>query len=275
MMGEDREAAPLLRVAQARSDVVLAMKDVSTINEKGSHTLRNVSLTLRAGRILGLAGVDGNGQSEIAEVITGLLPPSSGQILVDGEDISAGNAGARRSNGVAISYVPEDRARVGLVLDHTIGENLTLRSYASWPFAKYGMLRFRAILEHAEEKIRTFDIRLRSAGQSARDLSGGNQQKVVLARELEGRPRIIVVAQPTKGLDIGSAEFVQRKLIEARYEGAAILYISTELERLMEISDEIAVLCRGEITGQLRPQEADVDRIGLMMSGERQPELAG
>ncbi len=267
MMGRERQSEPLVRVTHEQTPVVLELKDISTYNEKGRHTLRNVSLTLRAGRILGLAGVDGNGQSEIAEVITGLLAPAAGQIVMNGtEEISAKSPIKRRLD-YQIAYVPADRAGVGLVMDHTISENLVLRSYFASPFSRLGLLKHPVIHQFANSKITEFDIRLRSARQRAATLSGGNQQKVVLARELEADPRIIVVAQPTKGLDLGSIEFVQRMLIESRNRGAAILYISTELERILEIADEFAVICQGEITGHLRPGEADADQIGLLMSG--------
>ena len=266
MIGEDPRSQPLQRDEITSQEVVLELVDVTTRNDKDTRTLDNVSFSLKGGRILGVAGVDGNGQSELAQVIAGLLKPVNGKVVVNGSDVT-GHSAAARHRDCGIAYVPEDRGRVGLVMDHTVEENLILRSHPYWPFSNKGFLRFGANRRHALKKIKQFDIRLRSEKQIVRNLSGGNQQKIILARELNGDPKIIVVAQPTKGLDVGAIEFVQQKLIDQRNQGAAILYISTELEHLFEVADDIAVMFQGRIVGILSLQDATVERLGLMMSG--------
>ena len=174
---------------------------------------------------------------------------------------------AERKHRLGIGYVPEDRQRVGLVLDHSVAMNLMLRSYNSLPYARHKFLNFSAIRTNAERLVERYDVRLQSTDQETRYLSGGNQQKVILAREIEGGPRVLIVSQPTKGLDVGATEFVQNTLLDQRENGVAILYISTELENLLAVSDRIAVIFKGRITGVLDTSEATAEKLGMLMAG--------
>jgi len=254
------------RSQHATGKAVLALESVSLPTERGLPALDNLSLQVRAGEVFGIAGVDGNGQKELAEVIAGLKTVSSGRVLLDGQDITSASV-AERVHGLKIGYVPEDRHRDGLVLAQPIAQNLMLRSYDREPFARWGFFNFAAIRSHAERLAKVFDVRMQSVDQLARLLSGGNQQKLILARELERGPQLLVVAQPTKGLDVGAIEFVQRQILEQRDRGVAILYISTELEHLMHVADRIGVMFRGRLMGTVRSEEATPESIGLMMAG--------
>ena len=255
---ESRAGAEILRVDGLRA-----------YNDRGLLALDDVSFAIRAGEVLGIAGVDGNGQTELAEVIAGLRPLAAGTIRVAGEDIAHASV-ADRKHRLGIGYVPEDRQRVGLVLDHAVAMNLMLRSYRTLPFARHSFLNFGAIRSNAERLVKRYDVRLQSIDQETRYLSGGNQQKLILAREIEDDPRILVVSQPTKGLDVGAIEFVQNTLLEQRDRGVAILYISTELEHLLEVADRIAVVFRGRVMGILNAQEATAERLGMLMAGADQ-----
>jgi len=191
-------------------------------------------------------------------------------MTLDGVDL-AGHSVSARKHDLAIGYVPEDRHRTGLVLDHSVANNLVLRSYDRPPFAQHGvLLSFPEIRRHAQRLVERFEVRLSSIDQPARRLSGGNQQKLILARELEDRPRMLVAAQPCKGLDVGAIEFVQNTLVEARNAGTGILYISTELEHILAVCDRIAVIFRGRISGILEPREATSERLGKLMAGVRE-----
>lgn len=246
--------------------------DLVARGDRQTIALDRFSLTLRAGEVLGVTGIDGNGQRELAEVIAGLRPLDGGRIEVLGSDIS--RLGVReRLHEVGIGFVPEDRQSTGLVLDHSIADNFMLRSFYRRPAARHGLLDRAQVAKDARALIERYDIRVRSPRQAARTLSGGNQQKIVLAREIEAKPRILVVMQPTKGLDVGAIEFVQRKILEQRAQGVAVLYISTELEHMMEVADRIGVMHRGRLTGMLVPSEVTAERISLLMAG-LQPEAA-
>ncbi len=254
------------RSAHAAGRVMLSLENVSAQSDRGLSALDGLSLDVRAGEIFGIAGVDGNGQKELAEVIAGLRPASHGRVLLDGEDITSASV-SDRVHKLSLAYVPEDRHRDGLVLGQSVANNLMLRSYDRAPFARYGFFNFGAIRQHAEKLVKAFDVRLQSVDQEARYLSGGNQQKLILARELEGSPKALVVAQPTKGLDVGAIEFVQRQILSQRDRGIAILYISTELEHLMDVADRIGVMFRGRLTGTLKSKGATPESIGLLMAG--------
>jgi len=245
---------------------VLEAEGLRAQNDRGLPALDGLSLEVRAGEIFGVAGVDGNGQRELAEVIAGLRPLTGGSIRVDGTDISERSV-YERTQTFHIGYVPEDRQRTGLVLDHSVSMNGILRSYRSPPNARRGFFDFRAIREQAQRLVRLFGIRVQDVEQQVRFLSGGNQQKLILAREFEGRPRLLVVAQATKGLDVGAIEFVQNSILEQRSEGAAILYISTELEHLLAVSDRVGVIFRGRFTGVMPVQEASTEKLGMLMAG--------
>jgi simple sugar transport system ATP-binding protein len=245
---------------------VLEAEGLVAENDRGLRALDDLSLTLRAGEILGVAGVDGNGQSELAEVIAGLRPLLAGKIRVQGRDISG--LGVRQRRTVAgIGFVPEDRQGTGLVLDYAAPENLILHEFDRRPVARLGILNFRLINRRAAELVQKYDVRLRGLRQPVRLLSGGNQQKLILAREIEAAPAILVVLQPCKGLDVGAIEFVQNTLLEQRARGMATLYVSTELEHVLAVADRIAVMYRGRITGILDRGEASPERLGLLMAG--------
>lgn len=254
------------RTAHATGDTMLEIDRVSAASDRGLPALDAVSLSVRAGEVFGIAGVDGNGQRELAEVIAGLRPVTAGTIRVGGVDINTASV-SERAHDLGIAYVPEDRHRDGLVLSHSVAQNMMLRSYNRPPFARYGFHDAGAIRRHAETLVKAYDIRLQSIDQEIRYLSGGNQQKVILARELEGSPRVVVAAQATKGLDVGAIEFVQKQILEQRDRGAAVLYISTELEHLMDIADRIGVMFRGRLTGVMRIEEATSESLGLLMAG--------
>jgi simple sugar transport system ATP-binding protein len=245
---------------------MLEIEELRVPSDHGLEAIDHVSLTVRAGEILGIAGVDGNGQNELAEAIAGLRAPAAGHIRIDARDITHAST-ADRLHEHGLAYVPEDRQRTGLVLDNSIVANIMLRDYRRAPFARHGLLDFGAARDHAARLVKAYDVRLQSIDQQARYLSGGNQQKVILAREIERGPKVLVVCQPCKGLDVGAIEFVQQALLDQRKRGVAILYISTELEHILMACDRIAVIARGRITGILAPAEATAERLGLLMAG--------
>jgi general nucleoside transport system ATP-binding protein len=248
-------------------EVFFRMQGVRARSQRGHLALDGVDLELRRGEILGIAGVDGNGQAELAEAIAGLRDYDEGAINLDEEDL-AGRSVAERKHRLGIGYVPEDRQRTGLVLDQTVAQNLMMRSYDRPPFVRWGgLLDSDAIGANARRLVERYRVRLGSIDQKVRRLSGGNQQKLILAREIEAGPKLLVVAQPCKGLDVGATEFVQNTLIEQRNNGVGIIYISTELEHIVAVADRIAVMFRGRITGTLSPSEATAERIGKLMAG--------
>jgi ABC-type uncharacterized transport system ATPase subunit len=261
------------RSQRETGDVALAVEGLCALNERGIQALDHVSFVLRSGEILGIAGVDGNGQAELAEVITGMRTLQQGIIRVGGRDISRCDI-RRRSQTHGIGFIPEDRQHTGLVLDYPVAANLMLRDYNRAPFSSAGFINFSFVRDHADKIVRKYDVRVQSAQQPARFLSGGNQQKLILGRELEADPQILVAMQPCKGLDVGAIEFVQRTILQQRDRGKAILYISTELEHLLAVSDLVAVMFRGRISGIVTPGEATAERLGMLMSGVRQ-EAAG
>jgi general nucleoside transport system ATP-binding protein len=249
--------------------VILDVEGIRATNDRCLLALDGLSLQVRAGEILGIAGVDGNGQSELAQVIAGLRMVQAGRIKIGAADVTRAPAAVRRRRH-GLGYVPEDRHQVGLVLDHTVAENLVLRAFAERPFTRYGFLHATAIRSNADRLVDQYGVSLQSVDQPVRYLSGGNQQKIILARELEARPKVLVVSQPTKGLDVGAIEYVQNALLRERARGAAILYISTELEHLLAVSDRVAVVFQGRITGTLLAADATAERLGLLMSGARE-----
>jgi general nucleoside transport system ATP-binding protein len=243
----------------------LELTDLVALSDRGVRALDGLSLDVRAGEIHGVCGVDGNGQRELGEAIAGLRPLMSGSISVDGTTIDNLSVKERRQRG--LGFVPEDRQGTALVLDYSIATNLVLRDFDEPPVSKRGVLDLRHIARNAAQLVKRYDVRARSAQQLVRFLSGGNQQKVVLAREIEGRPNILVVMQACKGLDVGAIEFVQNTLLELRSMGVAILYVSTELEHVLEVSDRVSVIFRGRIIGTVPVSEASAARIGELMSG--------
>jgi simple sugar transport system ATP-binding protein len=252
---------------KADDHAVLNIEDLTVIGAKGTPAVRGLSLKLRAGEVVGIAGVDGNGQSELVGAIAGLLPVQSGRVLLRDRDISKDSI--RRRNESGLGLVPEDRHKHGLILDFRLDENLILKSYRRPQYSSpAGFLRFPAIARHAEKLINDFDIRVgNGAATPAKAMSGGNQQKAVIAREVDLSPDVLIIAQPTRGLDVGAIEYIHRRIIEERDKGRAILLISFELDEIMGLCDRIAAISKGRIIGILPAADADERRIGAMMGG--------
>ena len=234
--------------------------------------LHEVDLSIASGEILGIAGVEGNGQRELAETLIGLQLPDSGQILLSGTDLARASVGRRRRAGIA--YVPEDRHRRGLVLDMTIWENSVLGHQADPEYSRRGFLVIDKIKKLATGLIRRFDVRARNVGVEAVTLSGGNQQKLVSGRELEGDPTLLIAHQPTRGLDVGAIEFIWKQILEQKAEGRAVLLISAELDEIYELSDRILTIYEGRITGEFSPDTAP-EVLGLAMTGKQPEKKAG
>lgn len=250
-------------------DVILEASNLRIRDSRGYDALKDVSLSLRAGEVLGIAGVDGNGQAELAEVLTGMRLPDAGQVLLNGADITKASVDSRRQDH-GMSYVPEDRHHTGLVLDFSIMSNAMLRDFRYRPFSRFGLIDRKALRAKAEDWVKRYDVRMRSVDQIVRFLSGGNQQKLIFAREIECDPRVLIAMQPCKGLDVGAIDAVQRSVLDQREKGKGIIYISTELEHIMTVSDRIAVMSGGEITGILTPDEVTDERIGALMGGVKE-----
>jgi general nucleoside transport system ATP-binding protein len=248
-------------------EVILSVKNLSALDNRGLPAVKNVSLEIRRGEILGVAGVDGNGQPELAEVLAGMRPSMSGKLKIQGVD--ATNQAPQKILDMNVSYIPPDRQHVGLLMDFSIRENIIGKSFWKKPYAQAGVLQKKPIQQYVDTCIDQYDIRTPSADLKAKLLSGGNQQKVVLARELSRKPDLIIASQATRGLDIGATEYVNQQMLAAREEGSAILYISTELEEIFSLSDRIAVMYEGEIMGILPAKDADIHLIGEMMAGVR------
>ncbi len=230
--------------------------------------VHDVSLTVRAGEIVCIAGIDGNGQTEFVHALTGLEKPSAGRVTLGGQDITA--APIRRRSAAGMSHIPEDRHKHGLVLDYTLEQNLVLQRYFEPQFQKNGFIRFEAVRDYAEKLIEQYDVR---SGQGpvtqARSMSGGNQQKAIVAREIDRDLPLIVAVQPTRGLDVGAIEYIHSQLVAQRDAGKAVLLVSLELEEVMNLSDRILVMYEGEIVGELDPKTVTVEELGLYMAGAK------
>ncbi len=249
----------------ASGEDMLALDGVTVEGDDGRLLLDDLSLTVRKGEIVGIAGVDGNGQTELALAIAGLARLKSGHVRLAGRDVTGQSPHAIIQAG--LRHIPEDRHTEGLVLDFTVADNLVLKRYNQPPFTRSGVLRPGAILEYAARVIKTFDVRTRSVSSKTSELSGGNQQKVVLGREIDQDPVVLIAAQPTRGLDVGATEYIHSALLAQRQRGVAILLISTELEEIMALSDRIAVIYEGRIVGELSGDRANIQKIGLLMAG--------
>ncbi len=231
-------------------------------------TVNNVSFSVRKGEIVCIAGIDGNGQSELVQALTGLIQPESGAILLNGQDITHKSIRARNVLGMA--HIPEDRHKHGLVLDYTLEDNLVLKKYFTREFQKGGFRNFKKTRAYSEALIKRFDIR---SGQgpvtSARSMSGGNQQKAIVAREIDYDPEILIAVQPTRGLDVGAIEYIHKQLVVQRDQGKAVLLVSLELDEVMNVSDRILVIYEGAIVGEFDPKEITVQELGLYMAGSK------
>lgn len=258
------------KVEKAKANPKETILEVNDLHVKGQHGLKALNGTtfnVRAGEILGIAGVDGNGQSELIYALTGLKKIDSGSVRLKGQDIT--NKSPREISKSGVSHIPEDRHKRGLVLDFTVSENLVLQTYFQPPFNKNGFLDYKEIDKHAEKLIKEFDVRTSSIYNRARGLSGGNQQKAIIAREYNKNPDLLIAAQPTRGLDVGAIEYIHKRLIELRDQGKAVLLISFELDEILNISDRIAVIYEGQIVGEVLPEETNDQELGLMMSGSK------
>jgi simple sugar transport system ATP-binding protein len=234
--------------------------------------VNNVSFTVRKGEIVCIAGIDGNGQSELVYAITGLGPVESGQILLNGKDVT--HASVRDRNNLGMSHIPEDRHKDGLVLDFNLSENLILKKYFTPEFQHNGFIKFEAREAYAERLISEFDIRSGQGTKTVvRQMSGGNQQKTIVAREIDYDPEVLVAVQPTRGLDVGAIEYIHKQLVEQRDAGKAVLLVSLELDEVMNVSDRILVIYEGEIVADLKPEETTPQELGLYMSGSKRNEV--
>lgn len=257
---------------QEAGEVVLELDHLSVCNEAKKEIIKEFSLQIRAGEIVGLAGVDGNGQSELVKGITGLLPATGGAIRIQGVDMTGKTP--REFIDAGVGHIPEDRHKQGLVLSMSVKENLFLETIQDRPYTKRHLLQKKAIQEKAKSLQEFYDIRAASLEVPAGALSGGNQQKIIVGRILEQDPKLLVAVHPTRGLDIGATEFVHKCLLKARAEGCAILLVSTELDEILELSDQIAVIYEGECMGVVRDRDATKEGIGLLMAGVKGTQAA-
>ena len=263
MVGRDVVFQPERPPVKA-GEVKLSIRDVSAKNDQNLPALQGVSLDVRAGEIVGLAGVSGNGQRELAEVIAGLRHATGGEIFIGGQSVKQASVVQRLKAGLA--YVPEERNRDGIIGSFSVAENAILQNNAAYTRGKI-FFNFGAINRHAVNLIKGFNIKTPSAQTPAKNLSGGNVQKLILARELTRKPSVLIAAQPTRGVDISATEYIQQVLIEQRSAGVAILLISEDLDEILALSDRVAVLYEGEIVGMLDRENADVETLGMMMAG--------
>jgi general nucleoside transport system ATP-binding protein len=258
----------LLRVDKAPAhpgETLLRVEDLTVEDDRRNVAVDGIDLEIRAGEIVGLAGVEGNGQEELVEAIAGLRPRRRGRIYLGKSDLI--HAGAKATLRAGLGHIPADRHRMGVVLELSVADNLVISDYDRPPFAR-GILRvFGAVWQYAVRVIKGFDIRAESPAQPLGSLSGGNQQKVVVARELEGNPIVLIASQPTRGVDVGSIEFIHRQLVDRRDAGLAVLLVSSELDEVLSLADRVAVMYRGRIVGVVEGDQIDRDRVGLMMAG--------
>ena len=252
-------------------EVVLEVKDLHAKDYREVEILKGLNLTVRRGEIVGLAGVDGNGQTELVEVLTGLRKADSGKAALLGKDVF--NKTPKETFDSGISSIPADRQKHGLILEFSNEENLILQHFEEEPFARKHMLNRKAVREHATELIEKFDVRPRGCeGAPAGTLSGGNQQKVIIAREVTNDKELLIAVNPTRGLDVGAIEFVHKYLVEQRNKNRAVLLVSFELDEIMSLSDRIEVIFDGQITGSVSGKEADEKELGFMMAGGKKHE---
>ncbi|VYU01149.1 ATP-binding cassette domain-containing protein [Clostridium tertium] len=250
---------------------VLNIENLSVKNNKKVLGLKNFSLKVRRGEIVGIAGVEGNGQSELVEALTGMRPVESGSIFFNGKDITKLSIRNRIDEGIA--HIPEDRHKRGLILDYNMEDNMVLKVYKNKPFSKNGLINRKEVEKYANDIIETFDVRSGEGGKSmARSLSGGNQQKGIIGREIQSNPDLLIAVQPTRGLDVGSIEYIHKRLVEQRDNGKAVLLVSLELDEVLNVSDRIAVVNNGELVGIVNASETDENEVGLMMAGIKRGE---
>ncbi|STY43167.1 Arabinose import ATP-binding protein AraG [Listeria grayi] len=250
---------------------VLEIKDLVVKESRGVESVRGLNLSVRAGEIVGIAGVDGNGQSELLAAISGLTKVASGSIKLNNRSIE--NKKPRKITEAGLGHIPEDRHKHGLVLEMSIGENIALQTYYKKPISNHGFINHRSMYDFARKLIEEYDVRTSSEYVPAKSLSGGNQQKAIIAREVSRDPDFLIAAQPTRGLDVGAIEFIHRRLIEQRDKGKAVLLMSFELEEIMNVSDRIAVIYEGKIVAIVKPEETTEQELGLLMAGSKTAEV--
>src|SRR5439155_9410492 len=258
----------LLRVEKKPAEpgaTLLEVQDLTVLDDRRQVAVDGVSLEVRAGEILGIAGVEGNGQNELVEAIAGLRPIRSGHVRLEGRDISHSTTNARLHEGLGL--IPADRHKMGVILEMSLSDNLVLDDYDRPPFARWLVRQFQAVRDYATRLIETHDIRAGSPDQPVASLSGGNQQKLVVARQLGTLPKVLLASQPTRGVDVGSIEFIHRQLVAERDRGLGVLLVSSELDKVLSLADRVAVLYRGRVVAVLAAGEADRDRVGLLMAG--------
>jgi ABC-type uncharacterized transport system ATPase subunit len=267
MVGREVEVAQRFERTSERGEPVLEVRDLCAVGDRGGDALREVSLTVRTGEIVAIAGVAGNGQRELAETVTGMRPATRGGVWVAGKKLRGGDA--REAIRAGVAHVPEDRLHTGVAPSLSLSSNLVLKSYGGKRFTIGPLLRLRTIRDHATSLIERYDVRGGGPGLPARQLSGGNLQKIVLAREFEGEPRLLVVASPTRGLDVAAIETVHRYLREAASGGVGVLLISEDLDEILALADRVAVMYEGAIVGEVTAEQATVEELGLLMAGGR------
>ncbi|HEW3016703.1 TPA: ABC transporter ATP-binding protein [Streptococcus pneumoniae] len=251
--------------ASKPKEVVLSIKDLVVNENRGVPAVKNLSLDVRAGEIVGIAGIDGNGQSELIQAITGLRKVESGSIELQGDSIVGLHP--RQITELSVGHVPEDRHRDGLILEMMISENIALQTYYKEPHSKNGILNYSNITSYAKKLMEEFDVRAASELVPAAALSGGNQQKAIIAREIDRDPDLLIVSQPTRGLDVGAIEYIHKRLIEERDNGKAVLVVSFELDEILNVSDRIAVIHDGKIQGIVSPETTNKQELGVLMAG--------
>ena len=249
------------------TDDTLVIKDLVVADYRGIDKVKGLNLTVRKGEILGIAGIDGNGQSELIEAITGLRKAKSGSVTINGANIT--NKKPRKITESGVGHIPQDRHKHGLVLDFSIGHNIALQTYYQTPISKNGIMNYSKVSELAQKIIKDFDVRTQGEHTPARALSGGNQQKAIIGREVIRDPELLIAALPTRGLDVGAIEFIHQRLIEQRDNGKAVLLLSFELDEVMNVSDRIAVIYDGQIVDTLLPKETSEQELGLLMAGQK------
>ena len=246
-------------------EVVLSIQDLVVKENRGVPAVKNLSLDVRAGEIVGIAGIDGNGQSELIQAITGLRKIESGSVELKGQSIVGLHP--RQITEMSVGHVPEDRHRDGLVLEMMISENIALQTYYKEPLSKKGILNYSNIINYAKKLMQEFDVRAASEIVPASALSGGNQQKAIIAREVDRNPDLLIVSQPTRGLDVGAIEYIHKRLIQERDNGKAVLVVSFELDEILNVSDRIAVIHDGKIQGIVTPETTNTQELGVLMAG--------
>jgi ABC-type uncharacterized transport system ATPase subunit len=247
------------------TEEILKVEGFSARDQRNLETVHNVSFSVRGGEVLGIAGVQGNGQTELSEALTGLRHPTAGKVFISGHDVTGKSPRVMTETGLA--HIPEDRQRHGLVLSYSVADNMALCDYYHPPFSQRGVIQPKALDENARKLISAFDVRTPSAFVNAGKLSGGNQQKVIVARELSRNVKLVIANQPTRGLDVGSIEYIHSEIIKMRDRGVAVLLISAELDEIMALSDRIAVMYRGQIVAVVEAKKATREQLGLWMAG--------